>query len=169
MIECHLRYGIGSWCYSNSTIKNSIQKTCNQFISMIFKSNNKNLLELKMEENNIMSIEQLLFLNIGLTMFKIQTGSYPSTLANLIVQPTRTRITRSRNRLQSENSRIQLTKQALAYKGPRFWNEIPDFVKFSNGERTTYRTLNDFKKNLKSYINSIGIDETNRITNEIFH
>ena len=136
---------------------------------MTFKTNDQNLLELKMEENQLFTIDQLFFLNIGLTMFKIQEGSYPRTLANLIPQTTHTRNTRSRNRLQSENNRIQLTKQALAFKGPRLWNQIPDFVKYSNGDGTTYRTFNDFKNNLKTYINSLGNQETNRIIGETFH
>ena len=167
MVECHLRYGIDSWCFGNSTLKNSLIRSCNRFLQMIFKTRSHSQLESKMEAKNILSLDQLLFLEIGLTMFKIYNNSYPSALTNLFTPLSEPRITRSRNRFLSDTPRIQLTKQALGFKGPKIWDYIPNFVKYSNGDGTFYRTLNDFKTHLRSYIVSVGIPESKRIINEI--
>ena len=45
MIECHIRYGITSWCFGNMTIKNSLQRSCNRFLKMALKCPNHLLSE----------------------------------------------------------------------------------------------------------------------------
>ena len=171
MVECHLRYGIDSWCFGNDTLKNSIQRSSDRFLKMIFKTHDQAELEIKMEEKNVLSLDQLLFLEIGLTMFKIYNNTYPAALANLFTPLPQHSNSRSHNSLSSDIPRIQLTKQALGFKGPKIWNNIADFVKYSNGDGTptnrTYRSYKEFKTHLRTYILSIGITESTRIINEI--
>ena len=169
MIETHLRYGIDSWCFGNTIMKNSIQRSCNKFLKTIFKTNNETQLAIKMEQNKILSLDQLLFLEIGLSMFKIHLHTYPSALQNLFSTTTLSRVTRSRNVLRFETPRIQLTKPALSYKGPHIWKNIPNFVKFCNEDGETFRSVNDFKSHLISFLLSIGIVESNRIVDEILN
>ena len=102
-------------------------------------------------------------------MFKIYNYTFPSALQNLFTPISQNRITRSGRRLTSETPRIQLTKQALGYKGPYIWRHIPDFVKYSNEETKTFRKINDFKANLQTFLLSIGIAESKRIIDEILN
>ena len=169
MMECHLRYGIDSWCFGNTTMQTSIQRSCNRFLKIALKTTDQVQLESRMEENKILSLDQLLFLEISISMFKIYNYTFPSALQNLFTPISQNRITRSGRRLTSETPRIQLTKQALGYKGPYIWRHIPDFVKYSNEETKTFRKINDFKANLQTFLLSIGIAESKRIIDEILN
>ena len=71
MIESHIRNGITSWCHGNSVKKNSIQRSCDSFLNMAFSTNNPDIMRSKMIEKRILTIDQLLFLEIGITMQKI--------------------------------------------------------------------------------------------------
>ena len=55
MIECHLRYGIDSWCFGNTTIQTSIQRSCTRFLQIALKTSDQTQLETRMEENKILS------------------------------------------------------------------------------------------------------------------
>ena len=179
MIECHLRYGIVSWCFGNSTLKYSIQRSCDRFLQMALKTDQTNL-ESKMEENNILSVDQLLFLEIGLSMYNLYNDTYPTALTELftpaVPNPSLTnRPSRNQDRNQdtnqdrftSEKPRIQLTKQALGYKGPIIWGKIPSFVKYINDIESEYRSYNDFKTNLRTYNLSAGIQHSKELICEI--
>ena len=71
--------------------------------------------------------------------------------------------------LSVDTPRIQLTKQALDYKGPIIWDNIPNFVKYSSEEGNVFRPFKDFKNNLKTFILSIGIAESKTIIDTLVH
>ena len=169
MIECHTRYGITSWCFGNSTQKLSLQRSCNRFLQMALKTFSTDHLHEEMERNKILSIDQLLLLEIGLNMFKIHNETFPSALTDFFTSTTRTRTLRSGRGLIGDIPRIQSTKQALGFKGPIIWSNIPNFVKYSSEEGSVLRQYNDFKNNLKSYILSIGISESKVIIDTLIH
>ena len=150
-------------------MKHPIQSSCNKFLRTVFKTDNQAQLEIKMEENKILTLDQLLFLEMSLTMFKIYKNTYPSALQNLFHISSSTRSTRSRNNLISETPRIKLTKQALSYKGPHIWKHIPNFVKYSNENDAIFRTYNVFKSHLTSFLLSIGPHESKRVVDEILY
>ena len=162
MIEWHVRYGIDSWCFGNTTAKNSVQKSCDKFLKIAFKTNDQIILEQKMENKEILTTDQLLFLELGLSMYKIYNHTYPSAITSFFSSNSRTKTLRSRNRLYSSTPRIQTTKQALGYKGPYIWRHIPDFVKYKNESNEEFRSFADFKNNLRTFIVTAGIYECSR-------
>ena len=168
MIECHIRYGITSWCFGNMTIKNSLQRSCNRFLKMALKCPD-HLLSEKMKEYKILSIDQIFLLEIGLAMFKLYNNSFPTALTNLFTPTTTAMATRSRSRYTLSAPRIQLTKQSFNYKGPTIWNKIPDEIKYSNRSDSSFRTFKAFKTRLKSHILNMGITQSSFILNQIYY
>ena len=168
MIECHIRYGITSWCFGNTTMKNSLQRSCNRFLKMALKCP-AHLLSDKMKDFKILSIDQLFLLEIGLAMFKLYNNSFPTALTNLFTPTTTAMTTRSRNKYTLSAPRIQLTKQSFNYKGPTIWNKIPDEIKYSNRSEGSFRSFKDFKTHLKSHILSMGSTQSSFILSQIYH
>ena len=81
--------------------------------------------------------------------------------------------TRSRNHFTSERPRVQLTKQAFNYKGPFIWNKIPNSVKYSSADNlslnTQFRSLQNFKDNLKDFILNTGASAIGFYISQILH
>ena len=86
MMESHTRNGIISWCHSNTTIKNSIQRSCDKFLKMAFSIGNPHYLRLCMTEHKILSIDQILFLEIGMAMQKIHNKSFPACFNDFFIE-----------------------------------------------------------------------------------
>ena len=99
----------------------------------------------------------------------IYSPTYPYALQNLFSTTTLFPVTRSINVLRSEAPRIQLTKQALGYKGPHIWKNIPNFFKFCNENDEVLHSFNDFKSHIISFLLSIGIAESKRVVDEILN
>ena len=82
-------------------------------------------------------------------------------------------LTRSRSQFSSECPRIQLTKQAMNYKGPFIWNKIPNSVKYCSSDNGTlamqYRSLDNFKENLKDFILNTGPSAIGFYLSQILH
>ena len=136
---------------------------------MALKTSSTDQLRQEMEKNEILSIDQLLFLEIGLNMYKIYNKTFPNVLSDFFKPVTHTRTLRRNRGLSGDTPRIQLTKQALDYKGPIIWDNIPNFVKYSSEEGNVFRPFKDFKNNLKTFILSIGIAEIKAIVDTLVH
>ena len=122
MISSHIRYGISSWCHGNSVMKNSLEKTSEKFLKMVFANNNSEYIQQQMIDQRLLSIDQLLFFEIATDMYKIHNKMLPDCFTELFSCPSHRMTTRSRNQFTSERRRIQLTKQAFNFKGPFIWN-----------------------------------------------
>ena len=104
-----------------------------------------------------MTIDQLLFFEIGKLMFKISTKDCPECLIDLFSPIISTRNTRSRRIFYSTTPRIQLTRQSLSYRGNLVWEKIPHHVKYQEiNADNIFRSFGSFKKSLKEFIVNSG-------------
>ena len=127
---------------------------------MVFANHDSDYIQQLMVDNRLLSIDQMLFYEIALDMYKIHNKMLPNCFTELFASPSHRMITRSRNRLASECPRIQLTKQAITFKGTFIWNKIPYSVKYCSTDNTNvttqFRSFQSFKDNLKDYILNTG-------------
>ena len=160
LIESHILYAITTWCFGNSTMQNSLQRTCDKFLKSTFSVYDPQTLREIMRTKGVMTIDQLLFFEIGKCMYKIHTATFPVCFQDYFTPITHTMTTRSRRIYNSETPRIQLTKQALDFKGGIVWRLIPNHVKYENNDlRHQYRSFNSFKIQLKQFIIECGSDD----------
>ena len=153
LIECHVRRNIVSWCHGNVTMKNSIQRSCDNFLKLIY--SNANPLEIRQirKDFELLSVDQILFHEIGMLMLKLHNKSLPTCFDEFFTETSHPMSTRSRRAFNLDQPRIQLTKQSLNYKGALVWNKIPNNVKYVKGSSPPHLFSNDtFKKNLKEFL-----------------
>ena len=113
-----------------------------------------------MRTKGLMTIDQLLFFELGKCMYKIHTATFPVCFQDYFTPIIHIMTTRSRRTFNFETPRIQLTKQALDFKGGIVWKLIPNHVKFeSNDLMHQYRSFNSFKIHLKQFITDSGSDD----------
>ena len=126
-----------------------------------------------MLDHRLLSINQLLFYEIALDMYKIHNKMLPNCFTELFGSASHRMTTRSRNRLASERPRIQLTKQAITFKGPFIWNKIPNSVKYCSTDNTTvttqFRSFQSFKDSLKDFILNTGPNTIGFYISQILH
>ena len=157
LIESHVRYGITSWCFGNETLKNSIQRSCDQFIKMALNIYDSSQLNTMMKEQKLLTIDQVLFVEIGFAMFKIHNNMFPTPINDFFTKPSHQMTTRSRRNFLLGKPRIELTRQSVNFRGIKIWNNIPVAVKYINCHHpTTYRSLKSFKKRLTNYVTERG-------------
>ena len=77
LIESHIRNNIVSWCHGNVTMKNSIQRSCDHILKLIFSNDNPLFIRQIMKDHGLLSVDQLLFQEIGMIMLKIHNKSFP--------------------------------------------------------------------------------------------
>ena len=65
---------------------------------------------------NLLTVDQMLFYEIGLIMLKIHEKSFAECFNEFFTETTHAMTTRSNRSFNIENPRIQLTKQSLNYK-----------------------------------------------------
>ena len=157
IIESRITYAMTSWCFGNTTMKNSLQRSCDSFLKSAFSVNDFDTLRTVMKTKGLMTIDQLLFFEIGKLMFKISTKDCPECLIDLFSPIISTRNTRSRRIFYSTTPRIQLTRQSLSYRGNLVWEKIPHHVKYQEiNADNIFRSFGSFKKSLKEFIVNSG-------------
>ena len=93
LFKSRLQYCITNWCYTNKTLVNKLQQLCNKFIRMTFGlKRNYNINDI-MSKSKILNINQMLFKEINVLMFKQNIGKNPNVL-----QKQRLTIIRATNR-----------------------------------------------------------------------
>ena len=126
-----------------------------------------------MVDQRLLSIDQLLFFEIAIDMYKIHNKMLPDCFTELFASPSHCMTTRSRNQFSSERPRIQLTKQAINFKGPFIWNKIPNSVKYCSADDVTlatqFRSFQSFKVNLKDFILNTGVSAIGFYISQILH
>ena len=173
MISSHIRYGITSWCHSNTIMRKSLEKTSEQFLKMVFANNNTEYIRQKMIDHRLLSIDQLLFYEIAIDMYKIHNKMLPHCFSELFTNSSHGMARGSRNHSTGERPRIQLTKQAINFKGPFIWRKIPNSVKYCSQENapleTQFRSFQNFKEKLKDFILNTGPGAIGFYISQILH
>ena len=100
----HLQYCITNWCYSNKTLVNKLQQLCNKFIRVTFGLKRNYDVNDIMSKYKILNINQMLFKEINVLMFKENIGKNPIVFfvvadlkvdPNLILKPNIRRVART--------------------------------------------------------------------------
>ena len=112
-----------------------------------------------MRIEGVMTIDQLLFFEIGKCMFKIHTETFPPCFQEYFSPTLHAMSTRSRRTFNIITPRIQLTKQSLDFKGGIVWRLVPNHVKYENTNSDgEYRSFSSFKNQLKEFVINCGSD-----------
>ena len=84
LIESCITYAMTTWCFGNTVMKNSLQRTCDTFLKCAFSINDIVTLRNIMKTKNLMTIDQLLFFELGKVMFKVYTNDCPESLSDFL-------------------------------------------------------------------------------------
>ena len=123
-----------------------------------------------MLNHKLLSVDQMLFFEVGLTMFKIHVKFFPECFNQFFSETTHIMSTRSNRFFNIDNPRIQLTKQSLNYKGNLVWQKIPNSVKYVRGIIPVQLvSFSLFKKNLREFILAEGPTAINFYLSEILY
>ena len=76
LIISHIRYAIGTWYNGNKTTVQKIQQIVNKFIRMIFGLHHRASVTKIMQDNGIMTIDQINKLELCSFMYKYKKTSY---------------------------------------------------------------------------------------------
>ena len=66
-----------------------------------------------MIDHKLLTVDQMLFQEIGMTMLKIHNKSFPDCFNEFFIETTHAMSTRSNRTFDLDKPRIQLTKQSL--------------------------------------------------------
>ena len=124
---------------------------------MAFSTSNPEVLRNKMIEHKILTVDQILFLEIGKIMQNIHNKSFPACFNDFFPETSHSMNTRSNRTFNVDCPRIQLTKQSLNFKGNLVWNKIPNSVKHArNSDPPELHSNAVFKEKVKNFILSEG-------------
>ena len=158
-----IRYCITSWCYGNLTIRNSLQRSCNNFIRMIFGLKWIQSVKPIMKEYNIPSINAILIKELANIMHKYYSNTLPVSLSSLFLRSEHTMRTRSGNEICRSKFKSTLSQQAISYRAAKVWDLIPNDIKYlddGNSVIKNVRPLNQLNNLLSKYLaeNPTAID-----------
>ena len=144
-----LRYCISTWCYGNMTLRQSLQRSCNNFLRMIFGLKRRQSVRPVMEKYEIPTIQYILIKELASIMYKYYNSQLPPALSGLFVRPTLAIRTRSGNQSTRNNFRLVVSEQAISYRATKTWELIPNEIKFiedNDGAETIFKTLRPLKE-----------------------
>ena len=106
-----------------------------------------------------MTIDQLLFFEIGKCIFKIHIETFLLCFQEYFTPTFHAMSTPSWRTFNIITPRIQLTKQSLHFKGGIVWRLVPNHVKYENTDcDSEYRSFSSFKNHLKEFVINCGSD-----------
>ena len=75
MVKSHLQYCILTWCNGNKTLQQTLQRAANKFIRLIFKLNYRERVKNTMQQNHILTINQLFEIELACFMHRYDHGN----------------------------------------------------------------------------------------------
>ena len=145
LFNSYLQYCITNYCYSNKTLVNKLQQLCNKFIRTTFGlKRNYNINDI-MSKSEILNINKMLFKEINVLMFKQNIDKNPNVFLAVFTKATSNYNTRNKSRYIPKLYFNYLCQQSISYRGPIFWNKIPNSLKKNN------QSLGSFCKNLHKF------------------
>ena len=122
LIISHIRYCITTWHISNKTTASKIQRIANKFIRLTFGLHHRANVTDILQNNNIMTIDQITELEITCFMYKYIKGMLPPCFdhrfQNNLISNNFTKCTRSQSKFYPSFCRLNITKQSLRYRSP---------------------------------------------------
>ena len=147
----HLNYCIVLWGCCNKTLLERLHKLQKRAVRLITKSSyfaHSKPLFVKLK---VLPIFQLYEYNLGIFMFLFHKKLLPDLFNSLFIKNSDVHNynTRIKSQIRVEYGRYNFSQSILTYKGPIFWNKLPNEIKESV-------SLNSFKTKLKHFLlNSI--------------
>ena len=134
----------------NKSVINKLQKLQNAAARLISKRRKRQSVRDVLVTLHWLPVEQRIIFKILVITFKIIHGLAPENLANLI--SFRCADTLLLNNIFLDTS---YGRQSFSYAAPRYWNSLPNDIKFSS-------TLENFKSKTKTYLfNNFSILKSN--------
>ena len=126
LVKSHILYCITSWCFGNETMINKFQCAVNKLMCSIFNVSKRQTVSHIIKDNNILTVCQIRDLEIATFVYKFMNKLLPLPFDHFF--KTVFKITKNTRPQSSHNPlfcRVHVTKQAVNYKGPFIWNNIP--------------------------------------------
>ena len=149
MIYCslvlpHLQYCTLIWANTYSTKLNKIRMLQKKAVRIINNSDYLAHSEPLFKQNNLLKIEDIYKLQLGLLMYKLSREALPNSISILFQRniEIHNHNTRNSNDYFMHEARTNTRKFTIKYSGPLFWNSIPEHIQNSTSE-------NQFKNKLK--------------------
>lgn len=132
-VHSHLNYGIVSWGNTYICHLSSVQHIQNQSIRIITRSSNQSNAFSLLHRNNLLSISNLFYFNLGILFFKLLHNLLPHEVIhlNLIQNKNITRFATNQNFLLPL-VHTNYGKKSSAFTAISFWNTLPSTVKSSS-------------------------------------
>ena len=132
LIMSHIRKGIIVWHHSNINLKKKIQACANKFLRIIFFLKPRDSVREIMKENNLLSVNQIYFVELAKLMHKHALGTLPPPLTRIFLGQTRQTqmVSRAATQIVQPPSRFSKCEQAVRCTGPKIWNSIPNNIKY---------------------------------------
>ena len=129
LMGSHLQYYISSWYYGNTTITNKLQKLCDKFIRLACGRNrNSDITDIR-QKYEILTIDQLLFKDIAVFMFKQNKNKNPSVFSKIFVTNHSQYNTRNNSKIIPKFCSTNVCQQSISHRGPSLWSKVPTFYK----------------------------------------
>ena len=129
LMGTHLQYCISSWCYGNTTITNKLQKMCNIFIRLACGRNrNSDITDIR-QKYEILPIDQLLFKDMAVFMFKQSKNTNPAVLSKIFVTNRLQYNTRNNSKMIPKFRATNMCQQSISHCGTALWSKVPTSFK----------------------------------------
>ena len=100
---------------------NKLQCAVNKLMRFIFNVGKRQTISYVMKDNNLLTIHQIRDLEIATFVYKFMNKLLPLPLTTLL----KLHLKLQKISLYPSFCRVHTTKQAMRYKGPLIWNDIP--------------------------------------------
>ena len=140
IIGSRLDYCNSLFCGIDKNIVGKLQKLQNAAARIISKRKKRESVRDVLDKLHWLPVEKRVVFKILVMTFKIVHGLAPESLCKLISLHCQTTLTLGILYLDTN-----LGRQSFSYVAPRYWNALPDSLKFSN-------SLDIFKRNTKTYL-----------------
>ena len=126
LVKSHILYCITSWCFGNETMINKLQCAGNKLMPFIFNVGKRQMVSHVMKNNSLLTISQIRDIEIATFVYKFMNKLLPLPFDHSFKTVFKiTKNTRSQSSLYPSFCKVHITKQAMRYKGPLIWNDIP--------------------------------------------
>ena len=82
-----------------------------------------------MSKSEILNINQMLFKEINVLMFKQNIGKNPNVFLDVFTKATSNYNTRNKSKYIPKLYFNSLCQHSISYRGPMFWNKVPNSLK----------------------------------------